>query len=59
MSKYTILSSLVIGVVAFFVTAGINRMFGSTTSRTSSWVRRSLIVFLVFIAALGVKALIG
>ncbi len=59
MNKQYILSSILIGFIAFLVTSGVNRLFEGSRLHGSKWMKRGLIVVLVFVAVLGVKVLIG
>ncbi|AWV03522.1 hypothetical protein DM992_30265 [Burkholderia sp. JP2-270] len=59
MDKHAILSALVIGVLAYLITSGVRRLSESGRLGQSKWTRHTLIVVLIFITALGVKALIG
>ncbi len=59
MDKHAILSALVIGVLAYLITSGVRRLSERGRLGQSKWTRHTLIVVLIFIAALGVKALLG
>ncbi|VWB79989.1 hypothetical protein BTE28158_03791 [Burkholderia territorii] len=59
MDKHSILSALVIGVLAYLITSGVRHLSESGRLGQSKWARHTLIVVLIFITALIVKALIG
>ncbi|MFT4190271.1 MAG: hypothetical protein QM617_01975 [Comamonas sp.] len=57
--RHTILSALITGVLAYLITLGIQRLSKNSQPGSSRWLWRTLTVALVFIAALGARALIG
>ncbi|WP_024906023.1 hypothetical protein [Robbsia andropogonis] len=59
MNKHAIISALVIGVLAYLITSGVRHLSESGRLGRSKWTRYTLTLALIFIAALGVKALIG
>ncbi|MBR8127888.1 hypothetical protein JG536_16935 [Burkholderia ambifaria] len=59
MNKHAILSALIIGVLAYLITLGVRHLSERGRIGQSKWTRHTVIVVLIFIAALGVKALVG
>ncbi|WP_175720343.1 hypothetical protein [Burkholderia anthina] len=59
MNQHAIISALIIGVLAYLIASGVRRLSDSGRLGPLQWTPRALIVVLIFIAALGVKALIA
>ncbi|WP_024905848.1 hypothetical protein [Robbsia andropogonis] len=59
MNKHAIFSALVIGVLAYLITSGVRHLSESGRIGRSKWIRYTLTLVPIFIAVLGVKALIG